>query len=196
VELYGTIKILIVTRRAEMGRVMQILAAAAIATAAVAAFAAPAGASPVPGATFVQFDLEPWPASFLTSPFGALTPLFLPTSSCAFSPSRDASGLSASVAGWRGPQLDDLLPIRQVDLHALVRGTLMDTRGYTYNVSGSFRETGLTPPFFDVPFFGSGHVTVAGPGGIVSGDAVFVDVTDPPLEWDFYFSKIQICNIR
>lgn len=171
------------------------VAALAVVVSALTISAGVGNASPVPGGQPVSFALPIGPpAFFLDSPFGSPTGSPLPSSACALSVGSTA--LTGEVRGWEGPVLDEILQTREVDLHATITGTLIDTRGAVYNVSGTFRQTGETPPFFGVPFFGAGRLTIAGPGGVVSGTATFVDVATGPPELDFYFSGFDVCKIR
>jgi hypothetical protein len=170
----------------------------------VAAFAALASAhtadsAPIQGAQRVQFSATTdgsVPVNLLASPQGAPVPTFLPTAGCPLALGQRAGvSLAADVHGWQSDATD--FGVRTVSLHADVHGTMSDANGNVFRVSGNFDESGLTPfPDFFVPFDGSGHLTISGPAGVVSGDADFVDVTDFPQEWDFYFTNIRVCTIR
>jgi len=166
----------------------------------VLATAALATAAPISTGQHVSFTLTnngDAPLFLLHGAFGSGSPNFLPSASCSFAPLRNGAALAADVHGWEGPILDPVLGTQDVELHATVHGTVRDTLGNTYTVAGSFQESGTTQfPAFEVPFQGSGHLTIAGPAGVVSGDATFVDVTLGPPEWDFYFTDIQVCAIR
>jgi hypothetical protein len=175
------------------GVLLAFLATAAVATAAPTA-------APTSGGEHVSFALTnngDEPLFLLDSPFGSPSPSFLPSAGCSFAPLRNGAALTADVRGWEGPILVPELGTREVALHATVHGTVSDTRGNTYHVAGSFQESGTTLfPDFEVPFQGSGQLTIAGPSGVVSGKATFVDVASRPPEWDFYFDDIQVCTIR
>jgi hypothetical protein len=165
----------------------------AVATAA----AAVAGASPISDGTRVQFSLtDTVTTNFLDGAVdGAASSL--PDSSCAFSPAAGSARLTADVHGWQGPVIDDLLQNRLVSLNASVDGTVADVSGNRYHVSGTFSQQGTTTfPQVTVPFDGVGRLTISGPGGTVKGDAAFRVVQDFPLEWDFWFTGLDTCNIR
>jgi hypothetical protein len=99
------------------------------------------------------------------------------------------------VHGWESAASD--FGTREVSLHAEIQGTMADANGNVFRVAGSFDESGTTPfPDFQVAFDGSGHATMTGPAGRVSGDATFVDVTAGPSEWDVYFTSVDVCKIR
>jgi hypothetical protein len=170
----------------------------------VTAFAALAGAgtadsAPIQGAQLVQFSStndESIPVNLLVSPQGAPVPTSLPTAACPLDLGRRAGvHLTESVHGWESAASD--FGTRDVSLHAEVHGTMADANGNVFRVVGSFDESGTTPfPEFEVAFDGSGHITMTGPSGTLSGNADFVDVTEGPPEWDVYFTSIEVCKIR
>jgi hypothetical protein len=154
-----------------------------------------AGAAPVPDSQFVQFTLvtNGGPSVFFVGPGG-----FLPGSTCPFAPAGGAGAqLTADVHGWETPVLDPQLGTRDVSFHANLGGTVTDTGGNVYHLTGNFTESGVTAfPDYFVPFDGFGRLTISGPAGVVTGDAEFRAVTAGPPEWDFTFSAIQVCNIH
>ena len=157
-----------------------------------------ANAAPIAGAEQTDFSATndgSIPVFLVVSPRGASTPVLLPTPACPLGLARSGMQLVTSVHGWESPATD--FGTREVSLQAHVHGTVTDTAGNAYGLEGNFRASGTTTfPDFVVPFDGEGHITIAGPNGVVSGDAVFVDVLDGPPEWDFYFTDIQRCNLR
>jgi hypothetical protein len=122
----------------------------------------------------------------------------LPSASCGLSLQEGVgSNLAASVQGWEtAPDPNDPRGLRLVWLQAKVLGTVTDTAGNVYRVHGSFVQSGLqTWPSSEVPFDGTGHLTLARPGGgVVAGTAEFREVAGFPAEWDFFFSSIQLCR--
>jgi len=158
-------------------------------------FACTAGAAPIPDSEFVQFTLvnDGGPSAFFIGPDG-----FLPTTACPFAPAeRTAIQLTADVRGWETPVLNPELGTRDVVFHANVGGTVTDTRGNLFQLTGSFTESGETQfPDYFVPFDGFGQLTISGPSGVVSGEAEFRDVAAGPPEWDFTFNTIHVCNIH
>ena len=162
---------------------------------ALLAIAGAASSAPVPNSQFVRFTLVNNGAAptFFLDPAG-----FLPNAGCPFAPAeRSGSQLTADVRGWETPVLVPELGTRNVSLRADVHGTVTDQAGSVYRLNGSFAESGTTQwPDYVVPFDGFGRLTVAGPAGVVSGDAEFRDVTEYPLEWDFTFTDITVCHIH
>lgn len=170
--------------------------AVALTAALVLVFAYTAGAAPIPDSQLVQFTLtnDGDQSAFFIGPGG-----FFPTTACPFAPvDRTGVRLTAYVRGWAAPVLSSPeLGLRDVFFHANVGGTVTDTRGNVYRLTGSFAEAGVTPfPDYLVSFDGFGPLTISGPGGVVSGEAEFRDVTAGPPEWDFTYSTIQVCSIH
>jgi hypothetical protein len=154
---------------------------------------------PPPGSHPVHFvDTNPTSAG-LTEPVNLIDPSgnFLPSAACGLSLASAGVHLSADVSGWEtDPDPNDPRGLRVVRLRAMVRGTLTDTAGNVYLVKGSFLQAGLqTWPSSQVPFDGTGQLTLAGPGGIVRGAAEFREVAEFPAEWDFFFARIQLCQL-
>lgn len=77
---------------------------------------------------------------------------------------------------------------------ASVHGTITASNG-VYTVSGGgFHENRLDG--FPYYFAGSGHATITGPGGTVTGTATFQDLLDfPPQEFDLDFTSISSCHL-
>jgi hypothetical protein len=73
---------------------------------------------------------------------------------------------------------------------------VIDASDGTYHVAGGgFKEnrTGTFPLFFS----GTGHATITGPGGTVTGTATFQDLLDfPPPEFDLFFTGINSCHLN
>jgi hypothetical protein len=122
---------------------------------------------------------------------------FLPQPDCPFAPA-DRASLTARVHGSEESVSQPGLAGQAVKLHARVEGTLTDVDGRSYHVSGSFLQSGATRfPIEQVPFDGTGELTIAGDGGsIVSGQAAFRIVQDFPLEWDFWLTRVDRCTVR
>ncbi len=163
------------------------------------AAAAGASAAPVAGGRLVRTtvaDAGDIPLNLLDSPFGSLTPSFLPDAACPLALAPLGAHLEADLTGWEGPTLPVDSELREENLHADLHGTVADTAGNHYDVAGTFDESGI-PAFTvaDVPFQGAGRVTLTGPAGTVTGEALFVDVTAGPPEWDLYFTGAVGCSL-
>lgn len=136
------------------------------------------------------------PLFLLDTPFGSFEPSFLPDPGCGFAPAIDGANLEADVRGTEEPTPAAGPGAYSVNLQANVSGTLTDTAGNTYDVLGTFDESGPTQfSLEEVAFQGSGRLTIQGPNGTVSGEATFVDVTEGPPEWDFYFTGALTCAV-
>jgi hypothetical protein len=123
----------------------------------------------------------------------------LPSADCAFTPASDRylahPELYGHIFGWKLPTLMFGWPTT-VSLHGDVHGSINDAAGNRYRLSGTFDETGMEKyPDWIVPFDGYGHLTLAGPAGVLTGDAEFIYVADYPVEWQFMFTNIQNCRI-
>ena len=77
---------------------------------------------------------------------------------------------------------------------ASVHGVINASNG-TYTVSGGgFHENRVDG--FPYYFSGSGHATIRGPGGTVTGTAVFQDLLQfPPQEFDVDFASVRTCHL-
>jgi len=147
--------------------------------------AATAAGAPILGATFQRTSAQA-PFVFITAPgCSGFQPLAAaPTS------------LSADIRGWYGPfYTASDVPFENVRLDASVTGTVADSAGAVYNASGHFTEASTRDLFadFSVLFRGTGTMTIAGPGGVISGKAQFVALGGPP-EFDVTFTTINTCN--
>jgi hypothetical protein len=147
--------------------------------------AATAAGAPIPGATFQRTSVQA-PFVFITAP------------SCSgFQPLAAApTSLTANVGGWYGPVYTaDDVPFESVRLDASVTGAVTDAAGSVYHVSGHFAEASTRNLFADVSvlFRGTGTMTIAGPGGVISGKAQFVALGGPP-EFDVTFTTINTCT--
>jgi hypothetical protein len=155
-----------------------------------------AGANPATGEARVSFTLtDDVATNFLQGPTDAGN--FLPQPDCPFAPAASTARLTADVRGWEGPTVQPGLPGQAVDLHAQVDGAVSDVAGGSYHVSGTFSQNGTTQfPLEQVPFDGTGHLTISGAAGVISGDAAFRVVQVFPLEWDFWITRIDRCALR
>lgn len=136
------------------------------------------------------------PLYVLDTPFGSFEPSFLPDAGCAFAPAVDGANLAADVRGTEEPTPAQGPGAYAVNLEASIYGTITDAAGNTYDVLGTFEQSGQTQfPLEEVAFQGDGRLTIQGPNGTVSGDATFVDVTEGPPEWDFYFTGALTCAV-
>jgi len=175
--------------------------ALAVLVAGILIFVGPASADkPPPGSHPVHFvDTDPTKAG-LAEPVNLIDPSgrFLPSATCGLA-LLESGGvhLTADVSGWEtDPDPNDPRGLRVVLLHAKVRGTVTDTAGNVFLVKGGFLQSGLqTWPSSQVPFDGTGQLTLARPGAVVRGIAEFREVAEFPAEWDFFFSSIQICQL-
>jgi len=132
----------------------------------------------------------------LDSPFGSFEPSFLPNAGCGFAPAVDGANLVADVRGSEDPTSAEIPGAYVVNLQASVHGSITDSAGNAYDVVGTFAESGPTQfSLEEVAFQGAGRLTIEGPNGTVSGDATFVDVTEGPPEWDFYFTGALTCAL-
>ncbi len=178
---------------ARRGRVVCILVALSLVA------AGGASAAPVAGGRLVRstvFDHGDIPLNLLDSTFGSLTPSFLPDAACPLALAPLGAHLEADLDGWEGPTLPVDSELREENLHADLHGTVVDTAGNPYTVTGAFDESGV--PMFalrDVAFEGAGTVTLTGPAGTVTREALFVDVTAGPPEWDIYFTGAAGCSL-
>ena len=76
-----------------------------------------------------------------------------------------------------------------------VHGVIYASDG-TYRVSGGgFHEHRLDSyPFY---FSGTGHATISGPGGTVTGRAIFQDLLQfPPQEFDLDYTSVTSCRLK
>jgi hypothetical protein len=87
-------------------------------------------------------------------------------------------------------------PFFQIDSVGTVNGVINTTRGAFTVAGGGFKEhrvDQLDPLYFS----GSGAATISGPGGTVTGRAIFQDLTDfPPPEFDLFFTSITSCHLK
>ena len=170
--------------------------------AAIFAFVGAASAdAPRPWLHRVHFmDTDPTPTG-VTEPVYFIDPSgnILPAASCGLSVgAKGAVQLVSNVQGWEtDPDPSDPRGLRFVSLRATVRGTVMDTSGSIYQLSGTFEQFGLQRwPSSEVPFDGFGQLTLSGSGGVLRGAAEYRDVDGNPAEWDFSFTSIQYCTLR
>jgi hypothetical protein len=161
------------------------VAAVFVVVGAVLLPAATAGAAPIPDATFQRTVAE--------APF-----VFITVPDCSgFQPLAAApTSLTADIRGWYGTfyTVNDV-PLENVRLDASVTGTVTDAAGSVYHASGHFTEASTRNLFadFEVLFRGTGTMTIAGPGGVISGKAQFVALGGPP-ELDVTFTNVNACN--
>lgn len=164
------------------------LLAAATALVAACVLGVSAGAAPLPGATYQTFSL--------TYP-GAGAVYFSGLGGCDFvAPNPYATngnwGLQVSVKGWV-LTLDSMHD--QVDFHAHVAGTVLDAYGNAFNVSGNFDQSGTRVGFPPNPFTGAGTLTLAGPHGVITGEAE-LRTNNGPEDVRFWFTHIRQCHLR
>jgi hypothetical protein len=156
-----------------------------LALTAALATAAPLAAAPLPGATY---DTLAFPNS-LTYLDASLCP-----QSGQITSGLDRLTLSAVVSGWYGP-FDDSFS-QHVLLRAEVRGKITDAHGNTYRATGSFAEDGThSLAVNDLRFDGAGTLVLAGPGGIIAGQATLRAVTGPN-ELQLTYTQITTCQFR
>ena len=162
--------------------------------AACLASATGASAAPIPGATHGSFTLDP--PIYLDVTGG------LADASCPFVQQQgyieaQTSDLTFTVNGWSGPMQDvDFNPNQQVLLRARVTGTVLDAYGNTYHVSGNFLDASIHYLFNnDLLYLGTGTLTLAGPAGVVTGEAEFHAANAPP-DYFFIFTNVRVCNVK
>jgi hypothetical protein len=104
--------------------------------------------------------------------------------------------MSATLSGWYGPIHDpEIHPSQQILVRGHVAGTVEDAAGNVYNAVGSFLDSSTHDLFDnDLLFDGRGTMTLAGQGGVVTGEAE-LRVVNAPLEFAFTFTRIRQCNI-
>jgi hypothetical protein len=142
-------------------------------------------AAPIPGATFQRTAVQA-PFVFINAPD---CPGFQPLTAA-------PTSLSADISGWYGPfYTANDIPFENVRLDASVTGTVADSAGSVYHASGHFSEASTRDLFadFEVMFRGTGTMTIAGPGGVISGKAQFVALGGPP-EFDVTFTSVTVCH--
>lgn len=86
-------------------------------------------------------------------------------------------------------------PLYNINSVGAVHGLINASDG-TYHVSGGgFKEHRIDSlPLY---FSGLGHATITGPGGTVTGKAVFQDLLSfPPQEFDLDFTSITSCHLN
>lgn len=87
-------------------------------------------------------------------------------------------------------------PVFQIDSVGTLNGVISTPRGTFTVTGGGFKEHRLDQldPLY---FSGSGTATISGPGGTVTGQATFQDLTDfPPPEFDLFFTNITSCRLK
>ena len=86
--------------------------------------------------------------------------------------------------------------LNQFDSVGSVHGVINASDG-TYRVAGGGFKENRTGPIAPSYFSGTGHLTISGPGGTVSGQAVFQDLLGfPPPEFDLLFTSVTSCHLK
>jgi hypothetical protein len=104
------------------------------------------------------------------------------------------STLSAAVSGWLGPVYGSFF--QHVTLRAEVSGSITGRDGNRYRAVGHFAEHGvysLLAP--DLRFDGAGTLILAGPDGVIAGQATLKAVT-APNELQLTYTRITTCHFR
>lgn len=86
-------------------------------------------------------------------------------------------------------------PLYRIRSVGSVHGVIDATDGTYHVAGGGFKEdrTGTFPLYFS----GTGHATITGPGGTVTGTATFQDLLSfPPPEFDLLFDSVKSCHLR
>ncbi|MGZ4410212.1 MAG: hypothetical protein ACXVY6_15720 [Gaiellaceae bacterium] len=158
------------------------------------ASAADASAAPIPGATYGSFTLDP---PIFLDVTGGLAPVGCPFVQQQGFTEAQTSDLAFTISGWSGPMQDvDFNPNQQVLLRARVTGSVLDAYGNTYHVSGNFLDSSIHYLFNnDLLYLGTGTLTLAGPAGVVTGEAEFHAANAPP-DYFFIFTNVRVCNVR
>jgi hypothetical protein len=173
----------------------------AVALVTVSTLVSSAFAAPIPEGTFVAGSWSSNPSYlFFLTPAGTLSG-GLTSLGCPFLPQpapteAETSQLRYAYDGWTGPiQNADTNPSQQVLLRTRVAGTVQDTSGTSYTITGHFTDS-TTHYLFDpdLLFDGFGEVTLAGGGGVVVGTAE-LRLVDAPLDYAFVFTSIRRCTI-
>jgi hypothetical protein len=147
--------------------------------------AAPLAAAPLPGGTYETLK---WSDS-LTYLDASLCPQTAQITS-----SSNRLTLNAVVSGWYGSYDDSF--VQPVLLRAEVHGTIMDADGNSYRATGSFTENGTHSLLVnDLRFEGGGTLILAGPGGVVAGQATLRAVTGPN-ELQLTYTQITACQFH
>ena len=102
--------------------------------------------------------------------------------------------LSAVVSGSFGPVYGSFF--QHVSLRADVSGTIADSEGNRYRAVGHFAERGVYSLLTrDLRFEGTGTLVLAGPGGVIAGEATLRAVT-APNELQLTYTRIATCHFR
>jgi hypothetical protein len=102
--------------------------------------------------------------------------------------------LSAVVSGWFGPANGSFF--QHVSLRSEVGGSITDPGGNRYRVAGHFAEHGVYNLLAaDLRFDGSGTLILAGPAGVIAGQAMLKAVT-APNELQLTYTRITTCRFR
>ena len=167
-----------------MRRFLLLLATVA---AVVAGVAASATAVP-PGRSHVVLSHN-WRGLTFVSGLGAC-PIFGPTSDpfLAFRDVNLTDHLNVTFTDFEGG------PLLVYNSVATLEGVINTAAG-SYRVAGHFVEQDHVRGDPDIFVGTSGHATISGPGGVVTGAATFNDLGGPP-EFDLLFSSVTICRLR
>ena len=168
-----------------MRRVLVVLAAAAT-TAVVAAL--PVSAAPIEGGQRVSWE--------------ATGPMSFTAPSCTTFPQLDqhAPDVRVAIAGWLGPLEGGGYPLpssQEVWLDAKVTGSVSDSSGNVYTVSGHFveRDTRVFVGPLAVTFRGEGHLVITGPAGTYTGTATAITEIGPNAK-SLIFGDMDVCATR
>lgn len=158
-----------------------------------------ASAAPISGGTHQSSILESPAYVYFLTPSGALDG-GLTAAGCPFllpAPDARTFTLTVTLNGWYGPiQNSETDPNQQILVQGHVAGTVEDAAGNVYNAMGDFLDSSTHYLFDnDLLFDGRGTMTLAGQGGVVTGEAELRAV-NAPLEFAFTFTDIRQCNIR
>jgi hypothetical protein len=181
----------------------------AVLSAAVCVFASTANAAPA-GTSFVRSEATSPSYVFIDAAYSG-PPIFDPWHyshpltdlGCSFTPlsaSDEAAGsnLTLRIHGYTSGDLYDPNTgefIGQIDaLHALLLGSVVDSAGARYRISGTFFDDGSRHVLPGQDYYGIGHVTITGSAGRVVGDAILYRVEEGGDSWSIDFTKIATCT--
>jgi hypothetical protein len=183
---------------------------AAAVIAATCVLASTATAAPIPGTTFVSTEASSPVYLFIDAAYSG-PPIFDPWHyshpltdlGCSFSPlvafsEADGSDVTLRIHGWTSgdlydPNTGEFLGQRDA-LHAQVLGTVVDSTGNHYTITGTFFDDGFRHVLPGQNYYGIGHVAITGSAGRVVGTAILYRVIEGGDAWSIDFTKIDTCT--
>ena len=178
-------------------------------SAAACVLASSASAAPA-GTTFVRAEATSPSLLFIDAAYSG-PPIFDPWHfshplsdlGCSFAP-LDAvteatdSSVTLLVHGWTSGDLYDPETggfLGQKDaLHAHVVGTIVDSAGNRYRITGTFFDDGSRHVLPGQDYYGIGQVAITGSAGRVDGEAILYRVTDGGDSWSVDFTRVDSCT--